>query len=81
MDIKETGILLAKISLVDNREASAETILAWQEILVNTDFEDALQALLEHHRESTEYVKPAHIVQGAKRIKIERKKRAIGNES
>lgn len=75
MDIKETGILLAKISLIDNREASAETILAWQEILRDTDFNDALTALLEHYQTSTESVKPAHIYLGAKRIKADRLKR------
>lgn len=81
MDIKQTGLLLVKISLVDNRDASPQTILAWQEILFDTDFQDALQALLEHHRESTEWVKPAHIVQGAKKIKRERKKKVYSIES
>jgi hypothetical protein len=81
LDIKETGLLLAKISLIDNREASQQTILAWQEILADTDFQDALQALLQHHRESTEWIRPAHIVQGAKRMKQERKKRVFSIES
>jgi len=77
MDIRETGLLLAKIALVDNRTATNETIMAWQEILAETAFEDAMLALLIHYRTSTEWVRPAHIVQGAAAVRKERKKKII----
>ena len=77
MDIKQTGIILAKIALIENREATNETILAWQEILVDVNFDDALEALIQHYRHSTESCKPAHVVRGARAIKEEKKKRVV----
>jgi hypothetical protein len=77
MDISETGMLLAKIALIENREATNETIRAWHEILANIEFADALDALTNHYRNSTEPAKPAHIIRGAREIKEERKKRII----
>lgn len=79
MDIKETGLLLAKMSLVDNRTCSQETILAWQEILQDTEYEDALTALLTHWRTSPDYIRPYHIVEGAKVAKAERRKQVYGS--
>lgn len=75
MDIKQTGMLLAKIALVESREATNETILAWQEILCDVNFDDAMEALVQHYRHSTESCKPAHVVRGARAIKEEKKKR------
>lgn len=77
MDITQTGMLLAKIALLENREATNETILAWQEILDDVDFDDAMEALVQHYRHSTESCKPAHVVRGARAIKEEKKKRVI----
>jgi hypothetical protein len=77
MEIHETGMLLAKIALIENREATNETILAWNEILADVNFDDAMEALLQHYRHSTETCKPAHIVRGARSIKEENKKRVI----
>jgi hypothetical protein len=67
-------MLLARISLVDNRQASPETIRVWQEILSATEYEDAVEALLRHWRTSDQWVKPVHIVEGAKIVKTERRK-------
>jgi len=77
VDITQTGMLLAKIALLENREATNETILAWQEILDDVDFDDAMEALVQHYRHSTESCKPAHVVRGARAIKEEKKKRVI----
>jgi hypothetical protein len=77
MDIKQTGIILAKIALIESRQATNETILAWHEILSDLKFEDAMEALVQHYRHSTESCKPAHIVRGAKAIKEENKKRVV----
>jgi len=77
VDIKQTGILLAKIALIENREATNETILAWHEILNEVNYEDAMEALIQHYRHSTESCKPAHIVRGARAIKEEKKKKVV----
>ncbi len=77
MDISQTGIILAKIALIENREATNETIRAWHEIIQDLVFDDAMEALVRHYRHSTDSVKPAHIVRGAKDVKEERKKRVV----
>ena len=51
----------------------ALTIQAWYEILSHLDFADAMNGLFIHHRESTEYLVPAHIIRNARRAKRERK--------
>lgn len=77
MDVKQTGLLLAKIALIENREATSETIWAWHEILADVQFEHGMEALLRHYRNSTESCKPAHIVRGAREVKEEKKKRIV----
>ena len=77
MDISQTGIILAKIALIENREATNETIRAWHEIIQDLVFDDAMEALVRHYRHSTDSVKPAHIVRGAKDVKEERKKKVV----
>jgi hypothetical protein len=77
LDISQTGIILAKIALIENREATNETIRAWHEIIQDLVFDDAMEALVRHYRHSTDSVKPAHIVRGAKDVKEERKKRVV----
>jgi hypothetical protein len=78
LDIRETGILLAKMSLIDNRQASVETIRVWQEILADTKLEDAMEALMRHWRTSDQYIRPVHIVEGARLVANERRKITYG---
>ena len=47
-------------------------IQTWWEILGHLHFSDAMNGLLAHRRESTEYVQPAHIIAQARRAKRER---------
>lgn len=68
----ETAMLLAKAALIDNRNIDQATVEAWHEIISDIDYADALQAITNHRRESTEYLTPAHIVAGAKKIRAER---------
>lgn len=74
MNIKETGMILAFVSLIDNRQVSDEAIMAWHELLMELEFEDAKKAVTNHFKESTEYIRPAHIINGARVVKMERKK-------
>lgn len=68
MNEVETGKLLTFISGLDNRKLSKETILAWHQLLGDVHFEDALEAARQHYRDSRDWLMPADLVQGAKRI-------------
>jgi len=71
-------MILAFISLIDNRAVSDEGILAWHELLKDVEFEHAKEAVTAHFRTSTEYIRPAHIIQGARIVKMDRKKEYYG---
>lgn len=75
MTLQETGFLLAKIALVENRTATNEQIRAWHEILQDVNYQDAMEALLRHYRNSSESCKPTHIYKGAREVSEEKKKR------
>lgn len=69
MEIRETGRILAKAAIIDNRNIDEMTIAAWHEIIGHLDYRDAITALDTHRRESTEYLQPAHIVAGARKAR------------
>lgn len=64
MNIGQTAAVLAKVQLVDNRAAEDQELLLreWHDIIGDLDFEDAIAAVREHRRTSTEYLQPAHLV-------------------
>lgn len=72
MNIQALSMLLARITVLDNRIVDQLTIEAWEPIVGDLDFEDALNAVNEHFRISTEYLVPAHIVEGAARARKQR---------
>lgn len=74
MNVSETGLLLAKIALLENRQATNETIMAWAEILERVQLDHAMEALKRHYQQSTDAVKPAHIIRLVREIKNEEKK-------
>lgn len=49
------------------------TVQTWWEILGHLSFSDAMNALMIHRRESTEYLQPAHIIKLAARVRRERR--------
>ena len=61
MNAFEMKRLLAKISLGDNRQVDQLVIDDWMETLGHLDYQPAYQAVVQHRRESTEYLMPAHI--------------------
>ena len=67
VDFRETKLLLAEASAVDNRVVSDIAVAAWCDILCDIRFEAARVALREHRRTSTEYLQPAHILALAKK--------------
>lgn len=72
MDIIETGILLAKIQAFDNRTVADPTIIAWQEILAPHTLADALDAVRNYYRVSSEWIMPSHIVERVRDIENRR---------
>lgn len=77
MNVVEVGKLLTIASAYDNRTVSTESAVAWNEIIGYIDFDVAVEAVKYHFRTSTEYLMPAHIVTGARRVieDIERQER------
>jgi hypothetical protein len=69
MNERETAQLLARVSAVDNRIITPESLLAWYEILQPVEIQFAVEAVNEHFRISTDYLLPAHIISGARAAK------------
>lgn len=69
MNAEEVAKVLAKIRLGDNRETSRETLLEWMDNIGDLDYADAIEAVRLHRRESVEYLMPAHVRAGVKRIR------------
>lgn len=68
MNKTELSKLLTTFSIIDHRQVEPETVNMWFAIVGDLDVEFAYQAGVDHFRESTEYLKPAHIVDRAKRL-------------
>lgn len=58
----ELTVLLARIQVLDNRQVDDLTLEAWAPLMAGVAYPDAVAAVNEHFRESTEYLKPAHII-------------------
>lgn len=76
MNLVETGQLLTVAAAFDNRHVTTDTAIAWHEVLEDIELEDALVAVREHHKNSTEYLMPGHVVAGARRNKDRREREA-----
>lgn len=77
MNPSDCGDLLRACAFYDNRKVTKEAMVAWSHA-IHPDItkHDALQAIAEHHGESTEYILPAHVNQRVKAIRRERLQRA-----
>jgi hypothetical protein len=68
----QIATLLAYISSIDGRHTSTLMAEAWSDLIGGLDFEDAKSAVKDHYRDSADWLKPAHIVAGVKRIRAAR---------
>ena len=68
MNKQEVGKVLAKIQIVDNRQVDALTISEWYDVLEPFKFDDAVKAVTMHRRRSADYMQPAHVVEGIRRL-------------
>jgi hypothetical protein len=73
MTPRECSELLTYASIIDNRTVAPETVNAWWEIVGHLDVTLARQAIIQHRRESTEYLMPAHVIRGAHRLSTARR--------
>ncbi|KRC52142.1 hypothetical protein ASE16_03580 [Leifsonia sp. Root227] len=76
MNIQETAAVLAKIKIGDNREIDSKGIVLreWHQEIGHLDYQDALEAVVMHRRESTEYLQAGHIVANVARIRRQRER-------
>lgn len=73
MNVEQTAALLAKIKLGDNREVTELVIMEWHDTIGHLPYEDAVDAVRVHRRDSTEYLMPAHVA----RIVAQRSERQL----
>lgn len=59
---------LARIQVADNRQVDELTLIHWHDVCGDLELVDALAALVMHCRETTEYLKPAHIIANVTRV-------------
>lgn len=75
MNYAETARLLAAASSVDRRQLDDATVATWHAILGDLDAGDALEALRRHFAQSTDWLMPAHIRDGVRAIRDQRRAR------
>lgn len=61
MNTEELTVLLARIQVLDNRQVDQLTIQAWTPLMADLDYQDAVEAVNTHFRESQAYLQPAHV--------------------
>lgn len=76
MNKVEVAKLLTRASAMDNRVVTPEAVEAWFEVLHAVQYDAAVEAVNEHFKSSTEYLLPAHIVSGARRVMDQRSRDA-----
>lgn len=54
-------MLLARIQVLDNRQVDQLTIQAWTPLMADLDYQEAVEAVNTHFRESPAYLQPAHV--------------------
>jgi len=69
MNRSECAKVLAKIQLGDNRQVDTLTLEEWFDTIGHLRFEDAIGAVRLHRQESTDYLMPAHVIRGARRVR------------
>lgn len=73
MNGSQVALILAKAQAFDNRTVGETNIGAWQEALEDVDFEQAMTAVTEHYRDSTDWLMPSHIVKKIADVKFQQR--------
>lgn len=61
MNRAETARLLAAMAAFDRRTVGDADVIAWQAVLEDVDYEDALLAVRQWYTNNTEWIMPAHV--------------------
>lgn len=72
--------LLTLASARDGRNVSQAVAKVWADDLATIDLRDAVQAAKEHYQESTDWLMPAHVIQGVRRIKERSRRERLADE-
>lgn len=72
MNKAEIVLLLTLAAAYDYRKTGEADVEAWHWALDDIALEDAKEAVVAHYRESTEWLKPAHVRQGVKALRAAR---------
>lgn len=67
MNLAETYDLLIMIRQFDNRQVDDGTVVAWHATLGDLEYRDCAVGVVDHFRESDDYLKPVHVRRGAER--------------
>lgn len=63
MEKSETGLLVAYVRSIQGGEVTRLDVEAWHDVLGHLGYDDAKAAAKAHASESTDHLKPAHILQ------------------
>lgn len=74
MTPEEAALLLAGAAMFDYRKVEKADALAWHHVLGDLDYDDAIEAVRRHYAESTERLMPAHVRQGVRAIREDRRR-------
>jgi len=65
---REVANVLARVQLGDNRTTDEVVLRSWIQEIGDLDFQDAVEAVVLHRRESTDWLMPAHVRANVKLI-------------
>lgn len=74
MNINQTAAVLAKIQLGDNREVTSLVLQEWHDTIGDLDYDDAVEAVRMHRKDSTAYLMPAHVRENVRVIQRRRER-------
>lgn len=72
MNLNETAHLLAVVQVGDNRRVDELTVQEWHHAVGDLGIDDAVAAVREHRRTSSEYLGAHHVRAGVKRLRAAR---------
>ena len=74
----EAAALLTIAAAYDNRKPDEDQARAWALALDDASFEDCRDAIVQHYRTSREWLMPVDVLNGARRIRLDRWDKYMG---
>lgn len=74
MNPGEVARLLAACAMYDFRTVEKPDVAAWAHVIGDLDYDDAMEAVRRHYQAQTDRMMPAHVRQGVKTIREERRR-------